>query len=201
MYNEGITNVLHGGDMLDGTGHVYKWHLNELMVYGYDDAIKYTAENYPKRPWMTTYYIKGNHDEDFVKHGGADIGIGISALRDDMKDLWWYDANIIINGIKFGVHHAWGWMSYARSYRLQKYVENLTGDMKPQVYILGHLHSYIYMALRNIHCMLPACFQKPNNMSKRFGLDNIVWGSIIEIKKTKDNQIRSFTPTFTQYYF
>jgi len=198
---EWITDIFHAWDLCDWWGKVYPWQLWELVVYWFDDMLEYLKDNYPRREWIITHFILGNHDEDFLKHWWANIWKALAWVRDDLNYLWFYDANINVNGIKFWLHHWWWWASYAQSYKLQKAVETLTGDMKPQVYILWHYHGSLYMSMRNIHCFLPWCFQKSNNFSVRFNLPNIVWWYILEIHKTSNNDVRKVKPEFVQYYF
>lgn len=195
-----ITDILHAGDLSDWGWKVYPWQLSELAVFGYDDMLEYLKDNYPKQDWIKTHFILGNHDEDFLKHWWANIGKALSMVREDMNYLGFYDANVIVNWVKIGLHHWAGGWSYAQSYKIQKYVETLTGERKPQLYILGHYHWSLFMSMRNIHCLLPACFQKPNNFSVRLNLPNIIGWYIIKIKLTDKNEVREITPVFLPYY-
>lgn len=195
-----IKDVFHAWDLCDWWGKVYSGHLSELQVFGYDNVLDYVKDNYPKEEWVKTHFILGNHDEDFLKHWWANIGKAISQVREDMNYLWFYDADIIINWVRLWLHHWAGWASYAQSYKLQKYVENLTWDRKPQVYVLWHYHWALFTCIRNVHCILPACFQKPNNFSVRLWLPNTVWGYILKIKVNENKEIREITPTFIPYY-
>lgn len=198
---EWITDVLHAWDVIDGNGRVYKWQLSELEVFWFDDTVEFIKNNYPKVEWIKTHFITGNHDESYLQSDWADIWKAIARVRDDMNYLWFYDATVVVWWIKIWLHHwAWGW-SYAQSYKLQKYVETLTWDNKPQLFILGHYHWSLYMSVRNIHCLLPWCWQKPNNFSVRLWLPNTIWWYIVEIEKTAQNEIRSIKPKFIQYYF
>lgn len=196
----GISDVLHAWDLCDWGWKVYPWQLWELVVYWYDDMLDYVKQNYPKQEGIKTHFILWNHDEDFLKHWWANFWKAISQVREDMNYLWFYDANVVINWVKIGLHHWAWWGSYAQSYKIQKYVETLTWDRKPQLYVLGHYHWSLFMSMRNIHCLLPACFQKPNNFSVRLNLPNIIWWYIIKFSLTDKNEIRAITPTFIPYY-
>lgn len=197
---EGVTDVLHSGDLVDGNGKVYSGQLNELMVYGLDDNIDYVTKNYPKVEGITTHFILGNHDESFLKTDGANIGKRITQERPDMKYLGMYDADLSLNGVKVKLHHGHSGGSYALTYRIQKYVENLTGERKPQIFFCGHYHTAVYASIRNIHCFTSGCFQKPNDFSTRLMLPNTVGGWLIEVEKTKADEVRAITPKFVQFY-
>jgi hypothetical protein len=104
----------------------------------FTEHVNYCVENYPKEEGVTTYFITGNHDLDYMKVAGVDVGKLISASRPDLKYLGQYDATIRLNGIYIGLHHGGGGASYAQSYKLQKYVERIGAGQKPQIYVLGH---------------------------------------------------------------
>jgi predicted phosphodiesterase len=195
----GIKAVTHSGDLCDGNGYVYKGQLSELDTHGIDDTVEMICKRYPKRKGIKTYFIAGNHDESFLLRENANIGKMIEAKRPDMQYLGFYDADVSINGVRVRLCHGGGGGSYALSYRLQKRVENLTGENKPQILIEGHYHTAIYACIRNIHCLTGGTFQGANNFSKRFGMPNVRGGWIIGVGKTRSNEIRTFVPEFTNF--
>jgi predicted phosphodiesterase len=198
---EGCEIVLHAGDITAGID-VYKGQTADLLVYGFDDQIKNCIVNYPKLDGIDTYVINGNHDLGFKATAGANFCEALSTKRSDIKFCGDYDASISLNGIDFGLHHGSGGGTYALSYKLQKYIEKIGGGQKPQVYVLGHYHSALSLFYRNIHCFMPACFQKPTDFSVRLGLPNCVGGYIAEIETADDefNSITSIRQRFISYY-
>jgi hypothetical protein len=56
---EGITDVLHAGDISDGMD-MHKSHPYELFIHGADATANYIIENYPKIEGITTHLIGGN---------------------------------------------------------------------------------------------------------------------------------------------
>jgi predicted phosphodiesterase len=184
----GIEEVVHAGDVATGQ-NVYKGQLNDILCFGWSDHKKYVVENYPQVEGITTYFIEGNHDQDYTINFGAHFGEEIAAERPDMKFVGIYDAPITINGVRIGLHHGSRGVPYALSYHLQKFIEKIEGGQKPQIYFLGHYHASLYTFYRNIHAYLAGCFQRPNSYSIRNGLPNLVCGWIaeMEVRKKKQN--------------
>ena len=198
---EWITEVLHCWDLDDWDWKVYQWHLYELNIHWFDEHLEFLVNKYPKIEWIKTYVIWWNHDESFIKTAWSDILKRMAEKRDDIVYLWMYDNQINIWWVKFTLHHWAWWWSYAVSYKLQKFVEWLTWDRKPQVYLLWHYHTFVYTCIRNIHCMTCASFQKPNDFSKRLWLASVVWWFILHIEVSEDWSITSFLPEFIPFYF
>lgn len=104
---EGITEMVHTGDFLTGIS-VYRGQINDLVCFGVDDHLKFAVENYPREEGITTYCISGNHDENYKIHGGVEIIEHIQKHRSDIKYLGMYDATVVLNGVKVGLHHGAG---------------------------------------------------------------------------------------------
>jgi len=198
---EGIKEVVNAGDIVAGSGRIYAGQVNDLTVFGFDDQLEYVRENYPKFKGKT-YFINGNHCLSYKTDSGANFGSALSKLRKDMIYLGDYDATVILNGVKIGLHHGGGGTSYALSYKLQKYLEKIGAGQKPQIYILGHYHATLQIFYRNIHAFLPGCFQKPNDLSVRYGLPNTVGGWIVELEVADDrfHTIKSIKSEYIAYY-
>lgn len=175
-----IDVAVHAWDILDGSG-VYKWQEYELKHHGLQEQVWAVVEDYPTIPWVKTHYILGNHDEAWLKKAWADVGEMISAKRPDMINHWFYNAKFALNNIDFQLHHGGGSASYAKSYRIQKYLEN---DATPgDVYVLWHYHDALYLLYRNTHCYLPGAFQWETLLAKRFKLGNSIGCWYTEINK------------------
>jgi hypothetical protein len=180
-----VKTVLHAWDLVDGY-NVYKWHAFELSQHWADKQAEEVIKNYPKRDGVDTYFISGNHDESLLQLAWYDIGKTIDMFRDDMHYLWFYNARIMLNGVDIELQH-WGWSnSYARSYKPQKYLENADPKNQPNVFLLWHYHTALYMFYRKIHTFMVWAFQWETNLTKRFKLGNTQWWWIVEV--SLDNQ-------------
>lgn len=178
---EWVEAFIHCGDLVDWTGHVFKGQVYELENVWYDEQLKAAVEDYPYYWDIKTYVIGWNHDESFLKENWANIIKNIAHLRDDIIDMWFYDAKIKLNWVCINAHHWGGNMSYAKSYKPQKLIENIDPRNQPHVFASWHWHEALYMAYRNIHTFLPGAFLKQNLLAKRFNLWNTIGGWIVEI--------------------
>lgn len=205
---EKVDCVLHCGDLTDGNGKVYRGQRYEMFLQGFDELRDYTIDMYPRLEinggFPTTYVIAGNHDDSFVQSAGADICREICNRRDDMVYLGRYVADILLNNDKtrFRIHHGGGRGAYAISWKLQKCIEALSPDDKPQVYLLGHFHRAYQLFLRNIHGFEVGCFQAQTPFAKRFALPQTPapGGWIIEYEVRETWGIDAIRPIFVPYY-
>jgi predicted phosphodiesterase len=151
--SEGITKVLHSGDMCDGI-KVYKGHEFELSTNGEDAQINLVSEKYPKINGIITYFITGNHDRSFWKLTGSDIGQKIQSKRPDMVYLGYQEANIVVGEGKYKatirLTHPEDGTAYAYSYKVQKYIAELPSGTKPDVLLIGHYHKAEMLYYRGV---------------------------------------------------
>lgn len=185
-WDEWVEAFIHCGDLVDWTWNVYKGQMYELENVWYDEQLKATVNDYPYYWDIKTYVVWWNHDESFLKENWANIIKNIAHLRDDIIDMWFYDARIKLNGVDINAHHWGGNMSYAKSYKPQKLIENIDTRNQPDIFASGHRHDALYMAYRNIHSFLPWAFLKQNLLAKRFNLGNTIWGWIVEVDIKED---------------
>lgn len=176
-----VQAILHAGDLTDGEG-VYGGHRYELFALGADDQIDYAANNYPRaRNGAKTYLISGNHDASFMALAGIDVVKQVCARRDDMVYLGYGGATVEIGGLNAYMMHPDGGVPYARSYRLQKIIEQLPGGDKPHVLVIGHLHiTNLLPMYRNVVGLIAGCFQAQTPYLRRKGLAPDVGGWILE---------------------
>lgn len=171
---------IHCWDFVDGD-NVYTGQIYELENLWFDEQLKEVVKDYPNL-WIPTYAISWNHDESFLKKSWWDILKAISMVRKDIINLGFYDARIKLNGVDINAHHWWGNMSYARSYKPQKLMENINPKDQPHIFASWHWHTALYMFYRKIHWFLPWAFLKENLLAKRFNLDNTIGGWVIEVE-------------------
>ena len=136
---QGIKDVLHCGDLLEGSGKMHKDQLYEMFLVGGDKCIDYAVKNYPKVDGITTHIIAGNHCFSIFNDSGIDPIARFAERRDDVKYLGAFSANIEIGKIKIQLMHPDGGSSiYGRSYKLQRIIEQMASDKKPHILLLGH---------------------------------------------------------------
>lgn len=179
---------VHCGDLVDWCG-VYKWQQFEQSWVWFTDQLNDVKDNYPN-VWLPTYFIGWNHDENFLKANGVNICKAVEQVRQDLVNLWFYDARLKLNGIDINLHHGGGSLSYAKDYKMKKYLDSLPVEWQPDIFALGHYHTALYDLHRWIHWFMPWSFMKENLLAKRFNLGNTIWGWIIEIEKDKNGKSR-----------
>jgi hypothetical protein len=197
---QGIKDVYHAGDITDGLkmrpGHEY-----ELYASSADEQLADVIKNYPKRDGITTRFITGNHDASLFKHVGFDIGAAIAKERDDMKYLGRDCAVVNLTpDCTLELRHPWDGSSYAVSYKLQKMIEAMEADSKPNILAVGNYHKELSMFYRNIHGMLAACFQSQTPFMRNKSLAAIMGGFIVTIRVDKNGYIQGYTPDFIPYH-
>lgn len=172
---EGIPDVFHTGDVLDGH-KVYKGQEFELHRHGWDRQSKWFAEQVPKNNNIRIHFITGNHDASFKKEAGIEPGEALAQLRPDWNFLGNDIANITLKtgtGAKYNIAmiHPAGGSSYALSYRPQKIVDQWSGGSKPQMLLIGHYHKAEYMpSYRNVTVIQTGCCQNQTPFMARQAL-------------------------------
>ena len=197
---EGITDVYHTGDVTDGlkmrVGHEY-----ELYEISADEMRDDVVKNYPKRNGITTHFITGNHDASIYKHVGYDIGAAIANLRPDMNYLGRDCALINLTpNCTLELRHPWDGTAYALSYKMQKMIEAMESDSKPNILAVGHYHKAEYLFYRNVHALQTGCFQGQTPFTRGKGISVHMGGWLVTIHVDEDGTIQRFMPEFIPYY-
>jgi len=202
--DEGISIVLHAGDLVEGT-KVYRGWEHEVLAHGADGQAKYAIEHYPREPGITTYLISGNHDLKFMETAGVDVVARVCHSREDLVYLGEYGAFIDLPGnLRAYLHHGGpGGIGYARTYRLQRTVENFAPENKPHLYICGHYHVTATIPdYRNVFAILPGCFASQSSYLRRLGVAPDVGGWILEYRtnpERKDFDLAEITPRWLPF--
>lgn len=192
--NEGVSTVFHPGDITEGVG-VYRGQELEVKHYGQEAQIEYAVATYPKRDGVNTYFITGNHDLRAYERGGVDPGPSIERQRPDMGYLGQATAEVLLpNGVKMELLHPAGGISYALSYKAQKYINNLAPQDVPDLMVWGHYHTSFYMHYRNVHFMQAPAFKDAGIWEKRLGLNPTIGGWIVEGHITDYGDVDRFKP-------
>lgn len=181
-----INTVFHCGDLVDGE-KIYRGQEYEIFCHGADAQRDYAIAHYPKRKSVSTFIISGNHDQSFHKVAGYNIVKAICQQRGDMvylgDDVAFYELGNL--PVRIMLMHARGGVPYARSYRMQKIVEQLAGGTKPHFLFMGHLHVMDLMQYRNVQAVTMPCFQGQTPYLAAKGLNPEVGGLIVTFQVDK----------------
>lgn len=191
--------VLHAGDLGDGL-NMYRGHHNEVFKHGGKELKDYIVEQYPSLARRRrTYVIGGQHDFCWFKQNGYDILEAICEKRKDLVYRGFFDAQFNIKGLNIRLHHPGGGVAYARSYKLQKYIENLIGFVTsipnahaPVLLVSGHVHIPVHLPLyMGIDALSMPCFQSQTPYLAEKGLMPVVGYAVAEIYLGADNNLTS----------
>jgi len=179
---QGVKVIFHAGDMVDGH-KVYSGHEFERFLHGAKAQRDYVIENYPHMEnGGKTYVIDGNHDHSFWKWTGESVLEGVAKDREDIEYLGTYGAYPQVLGLNIYLQHGAGGQAYARSYKMQKNIEQMSPDNKPDIYLLGHYHaSCVLLEYRNVTGFMLPSFQAQTPYAVRHGWPAEIGGLIITI--------------------
>ena len=179
LYSEaedrGVNYVLHSGDLTEGRSNrddqIYS--LREASYTGQRD---YVIDKYPKSS-VPTFLISGNHDLWWVKKAGADIVKDICDKREDLTYLGSDCEDLKIGRLRIRLYHGAKGQAYAKSYKLQKYLDSIAPDELPHILQTGHIHQAFYMKQGKTHCFQTSCLQDltPYERSMGFNNDKSCW--------------------------
>lgn len=181
----GVNYVLHSGDLCEGVSNrpeqVYSLHEDAISYTGQRD---YVVKNYPQSN-IPTYLIAGNHDMWWFKKCGADICQDIANRRDDIIYLGSDCEDLQIGKLRIRMRHGSGGNAYARSYRVQKYLDSINADERPHILQMGHTHQAFYMHQGKTHCFQTSCLQDltPYERSMGFSNDKSCWWVDVDMDK------------------
>jgi len=179
---QGIRDVLHCGDLFEGSGKMHRDQLYEMFLIGGDKCVDYAVKNYPQVEGTKTHIIMGNHDASIFNDSGIDPIARFAEQRKDIDYLGAFSATIEIGKIKIQLMHPDGGVAYARSYKQQKIIEQLATEKKPHILLIGHYHiTNILPQYRNVYSILLPCFQIQTPYLRRKGLNPDVGAVILEI--------------------
>ena len=188
---EGITTVLHAGNIVDG--YIPRINGSSVICTGIDEQAQYVIENYPQRDGITTHFITGDDHEGWWMKEGFNFGAYLMMLaqkqgRNDLNYIGHVEADVEIKTKNkkaktiIKVQHPGGGSAYARSYTGQKQVEAFQGGEKPQILVQGHYHVSNYMVDRNIHVIGMPGFQDQTIFARKKRLRMEIGGALLSLK-------------------
>ena len=168
--NNGVKHILHSGDFTDGRSNRPE-HTYELKEHSYQGQIDYCIDKYPAFSGKT-YAIQGNHDNWWYKSNGSEIMRPIANAREDIVYLGSDVADLKIGKLKIRLFHGQGGIAYAKSYKIQKYLDTIPTSEKPDILQTGHIHQAFYYKQDNTHCFQTSCLEDQTPYCRGLGLVN-----------------------------
>ena len=195
----GVKHVLHSGDFTDGRSNRPE-HVYELKEASFEGQIDYCVEKYPKFSGKT-YVIQGNHDNWWYKSSGSEILKPISKQREDIAYLGPDVADMKIGNLKIRLFHGQGGIAYAKSYKIQKYLDTIPINEKPDILQTGHIHQAFYYKQDNTHCFQTSCLEDQTPYCRGLGLANNKSCWWVDVEFDNKGNVHSIKPeleTFSQ---
>ena len=188
----GIQHILHSGDFTDGKSNRPE-HIYELKEHSYEGQVDYCVDKYPNFSGKT-YVIQGNHDDWWYKSAGSEIVKSIAKQRDDIVYLGPDVADIKIGKLKIRLFHGAGGSAYAKSYKLQKYLDTIPIEERPNILQTGHIHQSFYMKQDETHCFQTSCLEDQTPYTRSMGLANDKSCWWVDIAFNDKGNIHTITP-------
>jgi hypothetical protein len=191
---------LNCGDTLEGMsgrdGHIYE--LNQIGASQQLNYFKDEFKHFDKD--VFSIEAQNSHGGWFKSKGnmGLNIGEELDKRAKHYKFIGYDEQDIELdNGAKIRLRHPGGGTAYAISYKLQKYIEAISGGKKPHLLFNGHFHKALYMFYRNVHGF--ECFDGRTKIKTSKGkkeIRKIVEGDFV---LTHNNRFKKVTKTMNRW--
>jgi hypothetical protein len=201
----GIEFWLNAGDTIEGMsgreGHIY-----ELDYIGYSAQIKFFEEE--MKIFKNTVYsieAQNSHSGWYKNKGnmGLNIGEELAKLSKHYKFIGYDEQDLeFSNGLKIRLRHPGGGTAYALSYKLQKYIESISGGQKPHLLFHGHFHKSLQVFYRNVYGFESGCICDQTPFMKKIGTPAMVgyWLIDVNMHRIKSKGPERVTATFVHFY-
>jgi len=113
------------------------------------------------------------HDFTHMRNGGCDIGRMISKERDDIIYLGPDLADVKIGKLKIRLFHGAGGKAYSKGYKMQRYIETIPENEKPNICLMGHFHDAFFMEYQGIQAFQVPALIDQTPFARRSGLPNL----------------------------
>lgn len=194
---KGIQHILHSGDFTDGRS-TRPEQVYELKEPSYEGQVDYCVEKYPSFSGKT-YVIQGNHDDWWYKSAGSEIVKTIAKQREDMIYLGADIADLRIGNLKVRLFHGSGGGAYAKSYKLQKYLDTIPVQERPDILQTGHIHQSFYMKQDKTHCFQTSCLEDQTPYCRSMGLSNDKSCWWVDVDFDDKGNIYKITPELEEF--
>lgn len=168
--DKNVNYILHSGDVTEGRSN-REDQIYSLKEASYTGQRDYVVDKYPQSN-IPTYMIAGNHDLWWVKRAGCDIVKDICDKREDLTYLGSDCEDLKIGKLRIRLYHGKGGSSYAKSYKLQKYLDSIALEERPHILQTGHIHQAFYYKQDKTHCFQTSCLQDLTPFERSMGFSN-----------------------------
>ena len=93
------------------------------------------------------------------------IGYLLTSFTRDVADMK-------IGKLKVRLFHGKGSNAYAKSYKIQKYLDTIPTEELPDILQTGHIHQAFYYKQNKTHCFQTSCLEDQTPFARSMGLSN-----------------------------
>lgn len=199
VVEEGITTVLHVGDLSEGYYPNRPTSVHEQDAVGFTEQLKQLVREYPRRDGVTTYCITGNHDFSFMRAGHANIGDALAAMRDDIVYLGHNFGRIWLHpSLDVSMIHPTDGVGADYTRKIRDIVER-NPQRRGKIMLVGHYHKWAMVKHKGIYGYLVPSFEKKTSFMDDNNLTSEVGGVIFEVKIGKKGDILSVVTEYVDY--
>jgi predicted phosphodiesterase len=195
---QGVSVVLHVGDISDGYYTNRPTSIFEQHAVGFQNQLDYITENYPVIEGVKTYFITGNHDWTHTRNGAANIGEVLSNYRDDLVYLGHNFGQFEINDTVISLIHPTDGTSRTWSHKLQEVIDR-NEARRGNIMLVGHYHKQLYMKYKGVHGFLVPSFQHQTGFMQDNNLTSEVGGIIMTLKFDDNGSLASINQEWVNY--
>ena len=195
---QGVSVVLHVGDISDGYYTNRPTSIFEQHAVGFQNQLDYITENYPVIEGVKTYFITGNHDWTHTRNGAANIGEVLANYRDDLVYLGHNFGQFEINDTVISLIHPTDGSSKTWSHKLQEVIDR-NEARRGNIMLVGHYHKQLYMKYKGVHGFLVPSFQYQTGFMADNNLTSEVGGIIMTLKFDDNGSLASINQEWVNY--
>jgi predicted phosphodiesterase len=196
---QGVSVVLHVGDISDGYYTNRPTSIFEQHAVGFQNQLDYIVKVYPTIPGIKTYFITGNHDWTHTRNGAANIGEVLSNYRsDDLVYLGHNFGQFEINDTLISLIHPTDGTSRTWSHKLQEIIDR-NEARRGHIMLVGHYHKQLYMKYKGVHGFLVPSFQHQTGFMEDNNLTSEVGGIIMTLKFDDNGSLASINQEWVNY--
>ena len=90
--------------------------------------------------------------------------------------------------------HGYGAVAYAKSYKIQKYLDTIPIHEKPDILQTGHIHQAFYYKQDKTHCFQTGCLEDQTPYCRSLGLSNDKSFWWVEVYFDDKGNVHQITP-------
>lgn len=203
---ENVDLITHSGDVCDGM-NAYRGHEQELVQHGADAQRKKAVEVWPHSDIPTWIITGSSHEWVYKTRCGHNV---VETLARDIPNMKYIggekglEAVKELNDVKIKLFHPKGGVSYAKSYKVQKFINNFIEEIEDtrssvKLFLTGHLHVSFAMIYRGIASFLVPCLEGQTWYLHSKGLHPYLGMWITEMTLDENGNITRMKPKYRSF--